>query len=186
VSSTTNVQGDIVVDEPYSSRFILGLFGNFFIFVTFGVVAPILGFVMFLAIGTQTFYMEYRIAVHFRALLRSDCINDEEHRNVTFDVLPVKNNSVTISPKLLQLDRNLSNIESTMSQVVWQALLFIGPFYGMFIFDIIGDEVGYKEAIWAPLSMCILSLILYIIPYGLRWYFNMRNPQVDDRKTEFK
>ena len=43
-----------------------------------------------------------------------------------------------------------------------------------------------QEAIWAPLSMCILSLILYIIPYGLRWYFNMRNPQGDDPKIEFK
>jgi hypothetical protein len=48
--------------------------------------------------------------------------------------------------------------------------LFLGPFYGFFVFDIIGDDKGFEEAIWAPIALVVLCLSMYVIPSFLQDY----------------
>lgn len=136
---------EIVIDQAAITHFLLSLVGSISIFVTFGVVAPILGFVMFLSIVAQTFYMEYRLGVYV-ASVSTD--NGQER---------IKN--------LKSLDADLEKIESTLLQSTWQILLFLGPFFGFFVFDIMGDKFGYHQALWAPITFIFICLVLYLIPY---------------------
>jgi hypothetical protein len=38
--------------------------------------------------------------------------------------------------------------------------VFVVFFYAFFIFDIYGDETGFKRAIWAPIIMIVLPLLI--------------------------
>ena len=70
---------------------------------------------------------------------------------------------------LAALDKNLKKLSHTLIRSTWQLLLFLGPFYGFFLFDIIGDDVGIV-AIWAPTILLVLCLGIYLTPYLLKEY----------------
>ena len=35
-------------------------------------------------------------------------------------------------------------------------------FYAFFVFDILGNEKGYAEALWAPIVMCVIPLCIAV------------------------
>lgn len=153
--------------KTFISRFVLSLTSSAIIFVTFGVLAPILAFVMCLSISVQTLYMEYRVGIYVQSLLRAESDNASNRITVTAE------DSQQHLVRLQTLDNDfkiLKSLEKTLYYVIWRALLLIGPFYGFFIFDIVGDDVGYRKALWAPISFILICVLVYIIPYCLRWY----------------
>eukprot|EP01034_Spumella_vulgaris_P035570 gene35570-43857_t len=45
---------------------------------------------------------------------------------------------------------------------LWTVKLLAPLFYSLFLFDIIGDEVGWKAAIWAPLTLICIAIAAYV------------------------
>jgi hypothetical protein len=46
---------------------------------------------------------------------------------------------------------------------VWIVVPFTALFYALFLFDTLGDAVGWRAALWAPLLMCSLPLCYYVV-----------------------
>ncbi len=41
-------------------------------------------------------------------------------------------------------------------------MLLAAVFYSLFLFDIFGDDVGWLGAFWAPLTLTLVSVTLYV------------------------
>lgn len=57
-------------------------------------------------------------------------------------------------------------------ELLWDALFLVLPvaslFYGFFLFDIYGDEAGWKRSCWIPLVMLFVPLVCIVYFYGKR------------------
>jgi len=127
---------------------------------------PVLGVVTYLAIVAQTMYREYCIELYLNELV--EAVNKVS----AIESLTEEDIAYTRSSRLAlaALDKNLKELSHTLIRSTWQLLLFLGPFYGIFLFDIIGDDVGYVMAIWAPTTLLFLCLGIYKTPYLLKEY----------------
>jgi small basic protein len=125
---------------------------------------PILGFVTFLSIIAQTVYMEYRIGVYIYPLFWSERVSNDSVVQCRISEVRI-DDSQERQNRLKTLDTDLENILEVLRallQSTWQVLLFIGPFFGFIIFDIIGDEFGYRRALWAPVSLVLICVTMYL------------------------
>ena len=146
------------------TKTIISLVGSIAVLVTFGVMQPVLGFVTCLAIVIQTIYIEYRVEQYISEILKSasNASSVDEEVSATSS-LPTESRQA-----LIALDESVKGLGQTFARSTWQLLLFLGPFYGFFVFDIIGDDKGFEEAIWAPITLVVLCLSLYVIPSFLQ------------------
>ena len=78
-----------------------------------------------------------------------------------------------------QLNDELRNIQQKVVRSLWQVIPCLGPFYGIFVFDIIGDATSMKDAIFAPIILVITSVVIYLIPY----LYIANETSIDDRKV---
>lgn len=67
--------------------------------------------------------------------------------------------------RLRALNSDLQHMDKILCLLVWRAFLFIGIFYGFLLFDIVGDDVGYRKALWAPISFVLVCVAFYITPF---------------------
>jgi hypothetical protein len=156
----------IIIDEVYMTKTIISLVGSISVLVTFGVMQPVLGFVTYLAIVFQTMYREYRVEQYVSELLKSA----SNASSVDEEVSATSSLSTESRQALIALDESVKGLGQTFARSTWQLLLFLGPFYGFFVFDIIGDDKGFEEAIWAPITLVVLCLSMYVIPSFLQVY----------------
>ena len=163
--SNRNSDGTIVIDSSYIERSLLSIVGSVSVLLTFGVVQPLLGFVMFVSIASQSVYREYRLGVYISALLK--CKTPQGCADADLE-----SSKANFTAKILELDHDLQELSHSMLRSLWQVLLFAGFFYGFFVFDIIGDSVGYQRALWAPIAMILLCKITYSTPYFMRRYID--------------
>jgi Leucine-rich repeat (LRR) protein len=141
------------INEALIQRFILQLVGSFAVLFSFGVMVPLLGLVIFMAIVGQTWYMQYVIGRYVNAILKKATLSHQEK-----EVL------------ITEVDSELKDVGVVLMRSSWQILLFIGVFYGCFVFDIIGDVEGNRAANWAPISLFIISIALYVSPFYFKSY----------------
>ena len=107
-----------------------------------------LSFILFLTIIGQTKYAEYRIGQYLEASISSPTYSfDEKLQRVS------------------QLNDDLRDIQQKVIRSLWQVVPWLGPFYGIFAFDIIGDTSSMKEAIFAPIILVVTSVAVYLAPY---------------------
>ena len=156
----------IIIDEIYMTKTIISLVGSISVLVTFGVMQPVLGFVTYLTIVIQTTYREYRVEQYVSELLKSA----SNAPSLDEEVSTTSSLSTESRQALVALDESVKGLGQTLARSIWQLLLFLGPFYGFFVFDIIGDDKGFEEAIWAPITLVLLCLIKYVTPSFLREY----------------
>ena len=156
----------IIIDEIYMTKTIISLVGSISVLVTFGVMQPVLGFVTYLTIVIQTTYREYRVEQYVSELLKSA----SNAPSLDEEVSTTSSLSTESRQALVALDESVKGLGQTLARSIWQLLLFLGPFYGFFVFDIIGDDKGFEEAIWAPITLIVLCLIKYVTPSFLREY----------------
>ena len=156
----------IIINEVYMTKTIISLVGSIAVLVTFGVMQPVLGFVTYLAIVIQTIYIEYRVEQYVHEILKSA----SNASSVDVEVSASSSLSTESRQALIALDESVKGLGQTFARSTWQLLVFLGPFYGFFVFDIIGDEKGFEEAIWAPITLVVLCLSMYVIPSFLQDY----------------
>jgi hypothetical protein len=143
--------GITLINIAYVTSFVLTMVGNVAVFITFGVVVPILALAMCGTICCQTMYAQYCVGTYFQTVIQSPVLDNAEKLKF-----------------FNQLHNDLERLDYTFVKTIWQLLLFLGIFYGFFIFDIIGDEVGYHRALWAPISLLVLTCIIYFTSYFKR------------------
>ena len=149
-SQKTTAESDVLTDRvPINpTYFILHLVTMVSVMLSFGCVFPFLSFILFITIICQTKYMEYRIGQYVETAVRSQ-------------TLPV---DVKIQ-RINKLNDALRDMQHKFLLSLWQIIPCLGPFYGIFIFDIIGDASSMKEAIFAPIVLFVVSICVYLIPY---------------------
>ncbi len=191
-SQIKNVVGGLVraygstSDRFIGTDFALSLLGSVLILISFGVMAPVLGCVTFLSIVAQTLYMEYRLGVYVRSLLKSVITRDDTAHRISIGVIRVDSNYGHDSAyvyELQLLDTELARIDQSIFLSTWQMLIFLGPFYGLFIFDIVGDELGYRQALWAPITFVLICLFVFITPFFLQQYHRMSKQAAMARRS---
>jgi hypothetical protein len=150
VSEKTTAESDVVIDTvPINpTYFILHLVTMVSVMLSFGCVFPFLSFILFITIICQTKYAEYRIGQYVETTVRSQ-------------TMPV---DVKIQ-RINKLNDALRDMQYKFLLSLWQIIPCLGPFYGIFIFDIIGDASSMKEAIFAPIVFFVVSICVYLIPY---------------------
>jgi hypothetical protein len=50
-----------------------------------------------------------------------------------------------------------------LNHSLWIVVLLAAVFYSLFLFDIIGDESGWRKAIWAPASLSAATTVVYLL-----------------------
>ncbi len=149
-NSEETSKSDVVIDRiPIKATyFILHQVTMGSVMLSFGCVFPFLSFILFITIIFQTKYVEYRIGKYVETTINSQ-------------TLPV---DVKIQ-RINKLNDELRDMQYKFLLALWQIIPCLGPFYGIFIFDIIGDASSMKEAIFAPIVLFVLSIGVYLIPY---------------------
>lgn len=119
-------------------KFIVAAINDTAVLLTFGGVFPPISVVVVMAVST-------RVAVMLLALGRM--LTHAEERKMPH-----------VRLKLLH---ECQDVPEIFSSFLWFLLPFAGCFYAFFIFDTLGAEVGWRSAIWAPLLMITLPILLW-------------------------
>jgi hypothetical protein len=85
---------------------------------------------------------------------------------------------------LKKLNEDLKGLDVKVIKSIWQLLLFLGIFYGFFIFDVIGDQVGYRGAVWAPISLLAIFVTMYFNPLCVQVYKCVKETTPDQGKDD--
>ncbi len=160
---------DYVINQAYMDRITLSLVSNIAVFVTFGVMAPILGLTMFLTINCQAIYVKFRISKYLQSLLAIMSDTSLQNGPSTSEIVE---GDCRIKDAVQLLDSNVKRLRNSIIYSTWQILFFMGLFYGLFIFDIAGYDAGVYGACWAPFTMLILFNVVYLSPTALVNYIN--------------
>eukprot|EP01034_Spumella_vulgaris_P023395 gene23395-29611_t len=52
-----------------------------------------------------------------------------------------------------------------LTHTLWPIVPLAAVFYSLFLFDIIGDDVGWRRALWAPVAMSCVPVLFYFVVY---------------------
>ena len=64
-----------------------------------------------------------------------------------------------------KLNSQCEHVFEVMYRALWIVVLLAAVFYSLFLFDIIGDNMGWRGALWAPITLTMIALTLYLL-YG--------------------
>jgi hypothetical protein len=116
--------------------------------ITFGTIFPPLAIVLLLALSRKTYFHQIILGRFINNILSSNIYS-------RFDILE---DNLKVQPSL-----------STIEKCGWFLLYTACCFYSLFLFDILGDSVGFYEAYWVLIVMPCLPLIIHVI-YEWRKY----------------
>ncbi len=109
------------------------------VFLTFGVVLPPLAIVTAAALYSHTYFSQFIVG----------------HYIVTIPDQIVRNFYA------VSLGGECSGVAALLRYSMRVMVPFCLLFYSMFVFDIAGDDLGWRKAIWAPASMLLLPICVY-------------------------
>jgi len=132
-----------------STYFILHLVTMVAVMLSFGCMFPFLAFILFITIICQTKYMEYRIGQYIESVVPCPTLPLDAKRQ-----------------RINKLNDELRDMQQKLLLSLWQIIPCLGPFYGIFVFDIIGDASSTEEASFAPVLRFVVGVVIYIIPYA--------------------
>jgi len=145
---TSHVPVVIYMDEVFKLFvFELTLIG---LILTFGVVYPPLVILFFLTIVRMTFYHQAKLGRYIMGVLKAGA----------FSHLDLLENNLQAQPWL-----------STIEQCSWVMLTVACGFYTIFLFDILGDVVGFYRAFWVLIVIPCIPLYVYTCKALHLWYF---------------
>eukprot|EP01038_Epipyxis_sp_PR26KG_P013844 gene13844-18567_t len=121
-------------------KFITWTLSALIILVTFGALFPPLAVVICISILSKTYYTQLIIG---RRTLEADKLKLRKYHEV--------------------LAKDCRYIENSFRHLYWVLAPFCATFYGFIIFDTLGDEVGYIKALWAPIIISMMPLVIYAI-----------------------
>jgi hypothetical protein len=62
-----------------------------------------------------------------------------------------------------KLNAQCEHVFEVMYRALWIVVLLAAVFYSLFLFDIIGDDMGWRGALWAPLTLTFTALVVYLL-----------------------
>ncbi len=60
------------------------------------------------------------------------------------------------------LTKDVSRVSACFVNSLWIVVPFVWMFNSMVLFDIFGDSLGWKKAIWAPLSLLFMLFVVFV------------------------
>lgn len=148
-----------------ANRYAVGMVGKISVLLTFGSVFPLLGILIVASIFMDTWYTQFLVGGA---------------------VLQARKQGFTHYLKLLHY--NCAEFPAFISKnTVWHLCRFTCIFYGFFVVDASGSEVGYERALLPALLMVALPILLFATVRLLRWYhYRTQHMATDfsDRSTE--
>lgn len=124
------------------------------IFVSFGLCSPLLAVILTLSVCVKL-YMWILFVGRFvssrKALLRITTDTDGEE-------------GVGLDSVLLVLNAACSGVSAldAIAQNIWLIVFTSAVFFAFLCWDILGDEVGWENAVWAPLVVLCVPFFLYL------------------------
>jgi hypothetical protein len=61
-----------------------------------------------------------------------------------------------------RLNAQCEHVFAMLNHSLWIVVLLAAVFYSLFLFDIFGDKVGWEGALWAPLSLVLLAVVIFV------------------------
>jgi hypothetical protein len=84
--------------------------------------------------------------------------------SATFQTQLLIGHLVTVRPSLVSgIEERCGGAMDMFINSVWIVVPFTTLFYALFLFDTLGDAVGWRAALWAPLLMCSLPLFFRLM-----------------------
>jgi len=123
--------------------------------MTFGAVYPPLAVAFFITILSQSHY-------HHIVIGRYICIATN---------LDILDNNLKVQPLL-----------STIEKCGWFLLYVSCSFYTLFLFDILGDDVGFYQAYWVLIVMPCIPVFIHIFVELYKWIYYLNSNKIAHRK----
>jgi len=142
----TTTSGVATAQSPYfdANRVVILLFSYFGMLMTFGAVFPPLAVALGVTICTTTFFIKLKIG--------------------SFLGSTVELKAMPLVEKLNAECKQLA-LMSVLQPSVWLIVTFSCWFYTLFLFDTLGDAVGFRKAYWVLIVMPLMPVCLYILYY---------------------
>ena len=122
---------------------------NFILIVSFGIVCPLLGLVLLCDVVSTCTRQQYLIKSFCED--GTECIGSSRRKSAEVEAL---NADCALA---WQKRKNI------IYRVRWTLLLFPSLFFALFVFDMIGDEMGWLNGVWAPLLMLVVPTLLFLL-----------------------
>ena len=126
------------------------------IFITFGIACPYLALILLVAVTLKLSMWRLIISrfVYERATMEKECVNknSSEGKNI---VLCLSSACEPISDLM----------EDNLRPIISSSALF----YAVLCWDVVGDEVGLRYSLWAPVSVLALPAIVWVIFLFRQW-----------------
>jgi len=151
------------IDQVYKVLvFELTLLG---LLITFGVIFPPLGVAFFLTITVSSYYHQAVIGRFIISMIK----------NKRYSHLDILEDNLKVQPLL-----------STMRKCGWFLLYVSCSFYTLFLFDILGDDVGFYQAYWVLIVIPCIPVLIHISFLLIEWIViyrrgnTLRRSAIDD------
>jgi hypothetical protein len=133
------VKNVIKINEIY--ELLVGVLIFIGLMITFGAIFPPLAFVLLLALLTKTYFHQMLLGTFISNVI-----------------------SLNVHSSLDMLEDNLKVLPlfSTIEKCGWFLLYTACCFHSIFLFDILGDSVGFYKAYWVLIFMPCLPLIMHV------------------------
>jgi hypothetical protein len=150
--------GSVVVDfyRPYfdANQLILSMITYCGILMTFGVMFPPVAVAIVMTMGSVLYYTKLKTG-------RFICGALDAHR---FDILSV----------LEEESKQGGFVLPVVENALWMVLTASCLFYTLFLFDMLGDSVGFVGACWVLIVVPLFPLVLYVVYRVATWWTGQR------------
>ncbi len=169
-----------------STRLLIKLMTNISILSTFGALYPPLAIMICFSMYTFTQTLQNEILAQYEQSfnnMNSLEIFGTRNRRKTIDdgynvkeIKRIKYSSTKRQtlPKTrivnTYLAQRFKGIAELVRHLMWGVFPLSCSFYAFFLVDILGNSVGYRRALWAPLLMLSVPFIMYIVQYLHKMY----------------
>ncbi len=157
------------------------IISSFGILITFGALFPPLAIVIVISMIITTYCVQLmlgQVVTHSRQLelqhihylqqqkiLKQQVIDGdvEVQAEVEVQLEPVVDADGTYLHYEQRLEEECEDVTKAFKNIIFLLLVFATLFYAFFLWDIIGDDVGWLDALWAPICLALLPFLLLII-----------------------
>lgn len=118
---------------------IVNMFG---ILLSFGVVFPPLGVVIAASLISYTLYYQLLLGRYVELKREKPADSSEE---------------------ILRMQKDASSVGQLFRSSVWVTVPYATVLYAFLLFDTLGDQVGYRSAVWIPIVACCIPILMWLL-----------------------
>lgn len=157
---------DLIVFSP--RKFVLILVTNIAVFLCFGMIFPPIAIVGCISVLVQCYLEQYLLQRLISFTIRDG--NEDAEKNDDY--------GIGIKSLVKLADRQCQGVDHSVVKNLRELKWLIAIFWSLFLMDIIGDQIGWKGAIWI-----IIFFLAFCIFIRLRDHFKLTIVQLLPRST---